>query len=231
MNILILNWKDRKHPKAGGAEFVTEAAAQAWVKTGHSVTLFCASVAGQPERETVDGVKIIRRGSRFSVYWQAYRYWKTEGWKIHELVIDEINTVPFFTPLYVRDAKIVALIHQLCREFWDFEVPFPFSWLGRYVLEDLWLETKGRRYLFYKGLIQLAGAFVHLQKSRPDPASRLFRLCLKNFESCDPVMEGLDLLELVARVQGWLALLETSGFASIPYNPEDPPRITLQAVP
>src|SRR5690242_1238657 len=35
------------------------------------------------------------------------------------------------------------------------------------VLEELWLADKhGRNYSFYKGLIQLAGAFVHLQKNR-----------------------------------------------------------------
>ena len=45
------------------------------------------------------------------------------------------------------------------------------------VLEELWLprrrEPDG---LFYKGLIQLAGAFVHLQKDRLSPAAALFRL-------------------------------------------------------
>src|SRR2546428_12912527 len=45
------------------------------------------------------------------------------------------------------------------------------------VLEELWLAEKhGPNYSFYKGLIQLAGAFVHLQKHRLRPASALFKL-------------------------------------------------------
>jgi len=38
------------------------------------------------------------------------------------------------------------------------------------VLEHIWLKDKhGPNGAFYKGLIQLAGAFVHLQKNRPPP--------------------------------------------------------------
>ena len=50
---------------------------------------------------------------------------------------------------------------------------------GRYyeshdVLEELWLKVKaGPNGNFYKALIQIAGAFVHLQKSRPQPAASL----------------------------------------------------------
>src|SRR5262249_26033089 len=43
------------------------------------------------------------------------------------------------------------------------------------VLEELWLGHRGQANdLFFKGLIQLAGAFVHLQKGRLQPAGALF---------------------------------------------------------
>ena len=49
------------------------------------------------------------------------------------------------------------------------------------VLEELWLaQGRGPNYAFYKGLIQLAGAFVHLQKNRLRPAAALFRLAQTN---------------------------------------------------
>ena len=45
------------------------------------------------------------------------------------------------------------------------------------VLEVLWLTQRdGPNGPFYKGLIQLAGAFVHWQKNRPGPAVALFKL-------------------------------------------------------
>jgi hypothetical protein len=37
------------------------------------------------------------------------------------------------------------------------------------VLEQLWLEKKSRDADFFKGLIQAAGAFVHLQKKFENP--------------------------------------------------------------
>src|SRR5947199_10178839 len=59
------------------------------------------------------------------------------------------------------------------------------------VLEQLWLKTKSRDTDYFKGLIQAAGAFVHLQKHFENPSHakhsrrlptpvRLFRLAAKN---------------------------------------------------
>src|SRR5712692_4224474 len=59
------------------------------------------------------------------------------------------------------------------------------------VLEHLWLKTKNEDANYFKGLIQAAGAFVHLQKQfqhpshakhgrRLQPAVRLFRLAHGN---------------------------------------------------
>ena len=51
------------------------------------------------------------------------------------------------------------------------------------VLEDLWLTDRlGANGNFYKGLIQLAGAFVHLQKNRLRPSAALFKLAQANLE-------------------------------------------------
>ena len=71
LRILIFNWRDRAHQAAGGAEVYIEEIATRWVAAGHQVTLFCAAVPDRPERETVDGVAIVRRGSRLSVYRHA----------------------------------------------------------------------------------------------------------------------------------------------------------------
>jgi glycosyltransferase involved in cell wall biosynthesis len=37
--------------------------------------------------------------------------------------------------------KIVGLIHQLAREYWFYETPFPISYIGHYFLEDRWLRN------------------------------------------------------------------------------------------
>ena len=141
MRILILNWKDLSHLAAGGAEVFTEEVARALVERGHVVTLFAAAVDGEPEREVVEGVQVVRRGSRFGVYRAARRFWSEQPPGTYDVVVDEINTRPFLTPRWVRGTPAVALIHQLAREIWSYEVPFPVSVLGRYVLEPWWLRA------------------------------------------------------------------------------------------
>jgi len=141
MRVLILNWKDLAHPAAGGAEVFTEEVARALVRRGHQVTLFAAAVAGRPERELVEAVQVVRRGSRTGVYRAARRFWAEQGGAGFDVVVDEINTRPFLTPRWVRGTPVVALIHQLAREIWSCELPFPVSVVGRYVLEPLWLRS------------------------------------------------------------------------------------------
>ena len=141
MRILILNWKDLAHPAAGGAEVFTEQVARSLVERGHSVTLFSASVDGKPAREEVEGVELVRDGGRFTVYRAARRFWSREGLGSYDVVVDEINTRPFLTPRWVKDVPVVALIHQLAREIWAYETPFPLSLLGRHLLEPWWLRA------------------------------------------------------------------------------------------
>ena len=140
MRILVYNWKDLAHPLAGGAEVLTEEVARALVRRGHAVTLFVSSVAGRPERERVEGVEIVRRGGRFGVYREARRFWAEREPASFDVVVDEINTRPFLTPRFVRGTPVVALVHQLAREIWFYETPFPVSVLGRYLLEPRWLQ-------------------------------------------------------------------------------------------
>ena len=141
MRILILNWKDTAHPLAGGAEAFTEAVAECLVARGHEVTLFASSVDGCPKQEVRSGVEIVRRGGRLGVYREARRYWNEPKRKPFDVVVDEINTRPFMTPRWIRETPIVALIHQLAREIWSYETPFPVSVLGRYVFEPWWLRA------------------------------------------------------------------------------------------
>jgi len=141
LRILIFNWRDLAHPLAGGAEVYTHRVAEEWIKMGHEVTLFCSSVAGEPERENLNGLKIIRRGGKHSVYREAKKYYKLEGRGKYDLVIDEVNTRPFGAPKWVNDAQVIALIHQVCREVWFHQVSILVALLGRFFLEPYWLRA------------------------------------------------------------------------------------------
>ena len=138
MKILWFTWKDRSHPQAGGAEVVNEELAKRLVKDGHEVILLVGGFKGANQTEIRDGFKVIRLGNRYSVYYQAKKYYKKNlvGWA--DLVIDEINTVPFFCKFYVKE-KNILFIHQLCRQIWFYEMIFPISLFG-YLVEPLYLR-------------------------------------------------------------------------------------------
>lgn len=141
MRLLILSWRDLRHPLAGGSEVYAQNLAKHWSAAGHDVTFFCASVEGAPADEEHDGYRIVRRGGRLSVYGEARRWYKRHGRGGFDAVLDVVNTRPFLAPRWVDDAPVTALIHQVCREVWRYETPPPVALLGRYWLEPRWLRS------------------------------------------------------------------------------------------
>jgi glycosyltransferase involved in cell wall biosynthesis len=126
----------------GGAEVFTYEVAKRWAASGHEITLFTSKFPGCSNEEIVDGIKIVRAGGRFTVYGQAKKFYakrfRREGF---DIIIDEINTQPFFAQKFAQNGeKIVALVHQLAREFWFYETPFPVSYIGYHFLESRWLK-------------------------------------------------------------------------------------------
>ena len=140
--ILIFNWRCWLNPEMGGAEIFTHEIAKRWVKDGIKVTLFTSEFPNCNLDEAVDGVRIVRSGGKYSVYRKAKKYYKNYFSKEnYDIIIDEINTRPFLTPEFVnKGEKIFALIHQLAREYWFYETPFPINYIGYYFLEKNWLK-------------------------------------------------------------------------------------------
>jgi glycosyltransferase involved in cell wall biosynthesis len=140
MRILWFNWRDILNPDAGGAEVFTHEVMKRLTKRGYHMTLFTSRFKGCQLNENIDGVDIIREGNKYTVYKQAKNYLK--AYKHHyDLIIDEINTRPFLTPKFVREKQVIALIHQLAREFWFYETRFPLNYIGYYYLEKKWLSN------------------------------------------------------------------------------------------
>lgn len=118
LNILILSWRGPKHPNAGGAEISTHEHVKAWVKAGHSVTLFTSYYQGAKKEELVDGVKIIRSGQQdLGVHIEVFKWYCFKKHSKFDLVIDQFHGIPFFTPIFVRVKKL-AFIHEVAKEVW-----------------------------------------------------------------------------------------------------------------
>ena len=108
------------------------------------------------------------------------------------------------------------------------------------VLEHLWLNTETADDNFFKGLIQAAGAFVHLQKNfehpthakhsrRLRPAVRLFELAEKNLEPFGPRHHALDIVALLDLLRSTRDKIIASDFKTNPWSPKTAPKIKLLA--
>ena len=85
---------------------------------------------------------------------------------------------------------------------------------------------------YYKGLIQFAGAFVHLQKhteQRPRlrPAAALFKLSRANLRPYPAVHRQLEVSRVLAVIEDWLMRLETNNFSINPLEDGNAPRLEL----
>ena len=112
MKILILNWQDIKHPLGGGAEVHLHEIFRRIVEAGHEVTLFCSTFKGAKAHERLDGIEIIRKGGRNTFnFWVPLKYWTTFRGQHFDVVVDDVNKIPFFTPLYVKE-PLVSIFHH-----------------------------------------------------------------------------------------------------------------------
>ncbi|MCX6142316.1 MAG: glycosyltransferase family 4 protein [Ignavibacteriales bacterium] len=113
MNILVLNWQDIKNPLGGGAEVHLHEIFKRVVGLGHSVTLYCSKFPGATETEEIDGLRVIREGGRslfnFHVPRRYQSQFRKEGF---DVVVDDINKIPFYTPWFV-DKPLAGIVHHL----------------------------------------------------------------------------------------------------------------------
>lgn len=133
--ILIFSWRCPVHAGAGGGEAYLFEQARHWVGAGHSVTWVAQRVAGRPNDETIDGIDILRRGHFPTVFLYAALWYVFRSNRRFDFIIDCMNGIPFFTPLFSRKPKACLLHHVHSHHFRE-ELPFPLSAIA------IALETK-----------------------------------------------------------------------------------------
>lgn len=114
MKLLAVNWRDINDPLGGGAELHLHHILKGAVAAGWEVELVCAGYRGAPARETIDGV-LIRR----------YGHWAVANFVLppvvrrllrqgrYDLLVEDINKIPFYTPLYRGKTPVVAIVPHL----------------------------------------------------------------------------------------------------------------------
>lgn len=112
MNLLVVNWNDLKNPFAGGAEVHLEELLRRLVQYGHRATLLCSGFPGGAGEETVEGVRIVRRGNRYTFNLHVpFALRRLARQDRYDLLIEDINKIPFYTPLYLDMKRLVVVPH------------------------------------------------------------------------------------------------------------------------
>ena len=155
MKILMLSWRDPKHPLAGGAEQVMHEHAKGWIKGGHSVTLFSSRFKGSSKEEVIDGVEILRGGSKnfLGVQIAAFFYYLKNHSK-YDFLVDMFHGYPFFTPLYSKKPKL-AVIQETAREVWFLN---PLFWPLNWIVGMIGFNTEPLVFQLYKSTQFMTGS-------------------------------------------------------------------------
>jgi glycosyltransferase involved in cell wall biosynthesis len=112
LRIVAVNFRDPAHPEAGGAELHLEEILLEAVRRGHAVTWLAAGFPGGAPESVHRGMRVLRRGRWWSFNLLAPRVLASElAAPAPDLVIEDINKVPCFTPLGTRAPVGVIVPH------------------------------------------------------------------------------------------------------------------------
>ena len=111
--VLILNERDLRHPQMGGAEIHVHEIFGRLARRGFDVSMLCASFEGGLEREIVDDVEVRRVGGLPLYYARAAQACRRETRAGRfDVVVECLNKLPFYTPLYSA-SPVLVLTHHL----------------------------------------------------------------------------------------------------------------------
>jgi glycosyltransferase involved in cell wall biosynthesis len=125
--VLLLNERDPRHPKTGGAETHVYEIFGRLARRGYAVTHFASSFAGCTKEDELEGVGIRRLG-RLPLYyprvlWETARQTRADRF---DVVVECLNKVPFYAPAYSA-APVLALCHHLFGEVAFQQVAWPLA--------------------------------------------------------------------------------------------------------
>lgn len=125
----VLGWRDLDDPDAGGSEVHADHFMRRWAAAGLDVTHRTSHAAGLPATAERNGYRVVRRGSRYSVFPRAVARELVEH-RDYDALVEIWNGVPWFSPLWCHKPRITFL-HHVHGPMWDQILPGPLAWVGR----------------------------------------------------------------------------------------------------
>ena len=112
LRLLAVNWRDPEHPEAGGAETHLHEILKRAASDGHAVTWLASGFPGGPRETTIGGIRVVRAGTWWSFNTVVPGILRGElAHPAPDLVIEDVNKVPCFTPLFTKAPVAVIVPH------------------------------------------------------------------------------------------------------------------------
>lgn len=145
MKILVLNWRDIKHPRAGGAEVRLHKVYEPLVAQGHAVRLISTRFDGSEEHEYINGVEVVRIGNDTNFWLLCALYlpaWEKEF--NADVVVEDFNKLPFFSPWRSRKPLLIQMHHLWMGSiFKEASLPLAtFVWLAEQTLRFVYRKCR-----------------------------------------------------------------------------------------
>ncbi len=128
MHVIALNWRDLENPRAGGAEVHLEEILRWLGHNGMRCTLLTSQFPGGARDEQADGYRIVRGGGEYTFNLAVPGlYRRVAAADPPDIVLDDINKIPFLSPLFTRGVPVLGVIPHLMGKSVFQEVPAPIA--------------------------------------------------------------------------------------------------------
>ena len=146
LSILIVSYRDIRHPEMGGAEVILHQVYRRLAARGHRVTLLAGAWPGCEKSDRIDGMEVIRAGSTYTFNWIVPRMWRCLKQRGFDLIVEDLNKIPFFSPSFQKDVPVLANVPHLFGTTVFREASWP---IGLYVyLHERFIPASYRRCRF-----------------------------------------------------------------------------------
>lgn len=114
MKILIVSYRDLRHPEMGGAEIIIHEIYRRLHAAGHPVTFLTCRFPGGHDRDAIDGMEVIRIGSLYTFNYAVGAYYRKhlrgQGF---DVMVEDLNKLPFYGPAFQRGIPVLVNIPHL----------------------------------------------------------------------------------------------------------------------
>lgn len=223
----VVSYRDIRHPEFGGAEVILYEIFRRYAAAGHRVTFITGHWPGAPREDEIEGMRILRGGNQYNFNFVAPAMLKRLlAREPVDLVVEDINKIPFFTPLHQRRAPVLGVVPHLFGTtvfqqaplplacyvyFWERFIPLVYRNCRFSVLSDTTFADLQRRGIRADRLRVIRGGLDHDFHRPPERGGRapepviLYLGRVKKYKRIDLVIEALPaILARVPAAQYWI---------------------------